>query len=738
MPFALLLALAAIAGGTLLTYFYDREAPLLVRLAAGACTGFAALGLVGFLFASLLGLTPLALALSGASVAAPLALLSRQSWRARVRADLRVAEHDVKRALHMRGDDATATLLFYVAAALLFWLVFGRAMFETSEGIFTGIGNNIGDLPFHVSIITGFVYGENFPPQHTEFSGVRLTYPFLADFVAAMFVRAGAGLEGAMFWQNWTLALSFVGLLHYLAWKLTRDRLASLLTPLVVLFNGGLGFVLFWREARERGGSLTQMPANMLELLGNLSHNYSIHGQTYRWGNAITTLLVPQRGLLLGLPLALIVITLWWKATAFGEGKGEGEKGEGGRGKDGRRAHSPGPAGRRPQGRKKKGRRRPDEQTQTAEGRRNSAHPSNAPSPLPLSPFPPSSSFSQMIAAGIIAGLLPLVHAHSFVVLMTMGGCLALIFVGGQARRFRSPEGFAWREALREWRGWAAFFVVALAVAAPQMIWATRASAVNAGSFFEAHFGWDKGEQNFVWFWLKNTGLFIPLLVAALAWRGPLVRRRLLLFYLPFTLCFIVPNLYKLSPWVWDNIKVLFYWWMLSAPLVALLLAHLWRRGRALRLASAALLCTLALAGALDVWRVASGSERHLTFDRDGVAFAELIKRTTRPHSLILHAPTYNHPVYLTGRRTLSGYDGHLWSHGIDYAQRHADLQRIYAGSPTAAPLIEQYGIEYVVVSPVERAEFARAGVAVNETFLQNYTKVGEAGAYRLYKTTPP
>src|SRR5258705_10459577 len=43
---------------------------------------------------------------------------------------------------------------------------------------------------------------------------------------------------------------------------------------------------------------------------------------TWRWGNAISTLLVPQRGFLLGLPLAVIVFTQWWLAA---EGGGEKE-----------------------------------------------------------------------------------------------------------------------------------------------------------------------------------------------------------------------------------------------------------------------------------------------------------------------------------------------------------------------------------------------------------------------------
>ena len=38
----------------------------------------------------------------------------------------------------------------------------------------------------------------------------------------------------------------------------------------------------------------------------------------YRWGN-ILNMLAMQRTLLLGLPLSVIVLTLWWKAIGDGE-----------------------------------------------------------------------------------------------------------------------------------------------------------------------------------------------------------------------------------------------------------------------------------------------------------------------------------------------------------------------------------------------------------------------------------
>ena len=362
--------------------------------------------------------------------------------------------------------------------------------------------------------------------------------------------------------------------------------------------------------------------------------------------------------------------------------------------------------------------------------------------------------------------------------MMLMGACLALmqgacVLLKGREADTDAP---AWARVWAVWGPWLAFAAVASALAVPQMLWATRDSGARAGQFFGWEFGWDHGTSNVAWFWLKNTAVFIPLLVAAVVWwarvratntereaarehtaargsrrsgrnarvrresatgGGPLLSDRLLFFYAPFVLCFVVPNVYKLSPWVWDNIKVLIYWWVASAPLVAAVLVLLWRRGGAWRAAALALLLMQTAAGGLDVWRAASGSVERREFDKDGVAFAEIIRRETDPRSLILHAPTYNDPVFLTGRRSFLGYPGHVWSHGIDYSAREATLKKIYSGSWDASTLIQDAGIEYVVVGPLEREEMKKYGVALNESYFNRYRKVGESGAYRLFKTRP-
>src|SRR6185503_6661506 len=265
---------------------------------------------------------------------------------------------------------------------------------------------------------------------------------------------------------------------------------------------------------------------------------------------------------------------------------------------------------------------------------------------LPL--FPSSTlslSLRRMIAAGVVAGLLPLVHAHSFVVVMTVGAVIALL--------------------QRRWRDWITFAVVASIIALPQMWWSTHNSAVDAKKFFEWQLGWDHGQENIFWFWLKNTGVFIPLVVAAMLWRldgKPLVPRNLLIFTAPFILCFIVPNLMKMAPWIWDNVKVLFYWWLASAPLVALLIARLWRAGVEQKVLASVLFVCLTLAGALDVAAIVLRSNEYQIFNTQGIQFAELVKREVPAGAVVIHAPVHNHPVFLTGRRSLMGYPGHVWT----------------------------------------------------------------------------
>jgi hypothetical protein len=137
----------------------------------------------------------------------------------------------------------------------------------------------------------------------------------------------------------------------------------------------------------------------------------------------------------------------------------------------------------------------------------------------------------------------------------------------------------------------------------------------------------------------------------------------------------------------------------------------------------------LTFAGALDVWRTASGQIKIRVFDKDAVQVAEQIKLSTEPRSLFLNAPTYNSAVVLSGRPSLMRYSGHLSSHGIDYGPREDDVKRIYLGGGVADILLRKYGIDNVLISPEELDK-----LHANEEYFKKYPVIAEAGPYRVYK----
>ena len=99
---------------------------------------------------------------------------------------------------------------------------------------------------------------------------------------------------------------------------------------------------------------------------------------------------------------------------------------------------------------------------------------------------------------GLFAGTLPLVHAHSLIVLFIV---CAFLFV----------------LSFEKWREWIAFGIgVGDYRRSGTCFSRCREARPKRREFIAWHFGWDKGETNFFWFWLKNTGIFIPLLLLGL------------------------------------------------------------------------------------------------------------------------------------------------------------------------------------------------------------------------------
>jgi len=296
------------------------------------------------------------------------------------------------------------------------------------------------------------------------------------------------------------------------------------------------------------------------------------------------------------------------------------------------------------------------------------------------------SEATAFLVAGGLTGLLPLFHVHSLVVLGIVTACWALLF----------PR-----------PAWLGFFAVMALLAVPRLLVAVPGDpgAPPEHQYPRWLIGWVSGADFPPWFWIKNTGLFWPLLLLALL--SPLaLRGRIRLLIAPFSLVFLVANLIKFQPWDWDNSKLLVFWYLASAVAVSALLVRLARAHLAGAVVAAAIWLSLVASGVLSLMQfLPPQGPAYVWFSAEEVQLAAQVRRETPPKAVFVTGEEPTNPIAdLAGRPVLMSYPGWLWSYGINYTQREADLARIYQGGSQALALLRRYHADYVVIGPSERA----------------------------------
>ncbi len=312
------------------------------------------------------------------------------------------------------------------------------------------------------------------------------------------------------------------------------------------------------------------------------------------------------------------------------------------------------------------------------------------------------------VTAGAVVGLLPLAHLATMLALAIVTPFMALFL----------PT-----------RKWIGFFAAWILVALPQLL-LQQGGAPGALASLRFQLGWVMGTVPWPVFWLKQVGLFLPLVVVALALPRLLPKDSYRLL-VAFMAIFVAANILVFQPWDWDNHKVFVYWFLATCILVAGLLAHLWRRrGTAVRATIAIGLVIMLMSGVLEDLNQLLGRDRYPLFNAGDIAFAARVRDETPPDAVFATAPVNNHPVpVLAGRRVLMGYPGWLFAEGLPWEERDADLRAIFAYTDAAERLLDTYSVDYVVVGPVERETM---GVNI-EAFRSSFDVVISAGGYELF-----
>jgi hypothetical protein len=285
-----------------------------------------------------------------------------------------------------------------------------------------------------------------------------------------------------------------------------------------------------------------------------------------------------------------------------------------------------------------------------------------------------------LLYAGMCLASLPLIHFHTFVALGIVAALLVLIEL--------LVEGRNWLDTIKAWIWFAAPMIV---IAVPQMLWILPG---KAGHFLRPIQGWMNGSESVWWFWLKNMIPHIFVFAAAFWFAKP----KLKTFYLAFFGLFVVTNLVQFQPFIYDNIKLMFWWFLMSCVLTGVMLDGFNRRLRLVGIAiSTVLVGAMVATGSLMVWREAHLSAR--MFSSEDIELAQFVKDHTSRDAIFLTSDRHTDPIAcLAGRRIVMGFRGWLWTHGLNYRTRERDVIEMFRGSAETASLLKLYQVDYVLI----------------------------------------
>ncbi|QLI81977.1 hypothetical protein HZU75_10785 [Chitinibacter fontanus] len=321
--------------------------------------------------------------------------------------------------------------------------------------------------------------------------------------------------------------------------------------------------------------------------------------------------------------------------------------------------------------------------------------------------------------AGALVGLLPMIHTHSFMAI----GLISLGWLGVDLVLRRK----AFVQVIIDWC-WYGLPAIALAIG--QLVYWTFPQATAGGGFVHFHLNWvNKLEIDpYFWFYLKNMGVVYVgwlmglALLARSTWReklaaaadageGHLLDQNLALLQLGPLAIYIVAELVIFQPNLYDNNKLFYIWYVFATITAACVIISAYRvlKARQRYLAAANLLVfSIAIgcvAGVLTLAR--EWVSTYTAYNPAHVAAAQFIDQNTPTDAMFVTADNHNNTVAaLTGRNIVVGTDTYLFFHGLNTAQRHEDVKKIYQSPAERPALIAQHKVDYIYVSDFERNSY--------------------------------
>lgn len=304
---------------------------------------------------------------------------------------------------------------------------------------------------------------------------------------------------------------------------------------------------------------------------------------------------------------------------------------------------------------------------------------------------------------------LPLFHPHSFLFLSFLLGCWFLFIP--HARR-------------------PILLLVGAAFIPATVLMACVTNGFHGPKMLGWQPGWIRENQGFIAFWLSNLGflpLFVLLLLNRLRDRTALPDR---LAVLPALALFLTCCMVRFAPWAWDNTKLMLWCYLLLLPSLHSRLLSSWTP------VSRILACILLFfsGGVSLLGGLLTKPDGHPIGNRSTLDGVQSAVKDLPATAVFAGAPTYNHPLLLLGRPMAMGYEGHVWSHGYEWAPRKKQVEQILLGAPGWKQTAESLGVRYLFWGDMEKELYPDS----EEPWLQENLRLSSGPWGALYDLQHP
>lgn len=581
--------------------------------------------------------------------------------------------------------------VFFLAWCLYFILFWTKALYLDNSGNFMA-GHPIiwSDWAAHLTM-TNAIEQRGLFIENPLLIGEPFRYPFATNALSALILRLGIPLIPAMVVPSFVSSILLIFSLTWWFSTLLRNTASARLATTFFMFSGGLGFLFALKDMQ-----LTSAP---LAHLANTSLSYTYQENIGLVAiNVVHGMVIPQRAFALGMALGLIGLTLiliWWRDKQDTQLISEGSE-------------------------------------------------SNKSQNIVARLYTISKT---LLPAGLLLGLLPSIHTHSFLAVFFILSCWACISILHKEKS--------------KIIGWIFLVVLIGLLAIPQLHFlnalsfvprlqeislqsAQSVESIQVGSLnvesaqlakveltqpphskIATALGWmaPKFGESWLVFSIKNWGVVLCLAAIttlALGIKKTEPNKKMLQEFLPFWIIFILANVFSFQPYIWDNTKLLMWSYLGFCGLSAYAITEIIKKSHNLNaqqkygsskqvLILALLLVALSTAsGSLDIYRILRHDlhKQQLSSSQD-LELVAWVKNNTNLNSVWLTANWHTHWLFtLTGRQAVMTYPGWIWTHGFEYKHLDTLSRKIYESSSLDIASIKETGITHIVVGPHEKNQY--------------------------------